>query len=108
MNTLLQDLRYSFRLFAKAPGFTAIAVVVLALGISVNTGLFSLVYEVLFGSRGFPRPGEVVQIYSQDKKSGHSRAFSYPAFAAIQEQDAAFTGVFALSSTLVGVEETGD
>jgi predicted permease len=108
MNTLLQDLRFSFRLLAKAPGFTAIAIIVLALGIGVNTGLFSVVYEILFGSRGFPRPAEVVQIYSQDRKSRNSYAFSHAAFTDIRSHNDAFAGVLALSATMVGIGETGD
>src|SRR5688500_8300309 len=108
MNTLLHDLRFAFRLLGKAPGFTVTAILILALGIGVNTGLFSVVYEMLFGSRGFPRPAEVVQIYSQNRKTQDSRAFSYSAFADLRSRNEAFTGVLALSSTMVGVGETGD
>src|SRR5688572_1182008 len=108
MNTLLQDLRFAFRLLAKTPGFTAMAILILALGIGVNTGLFSVVYEPLFGSRGFPRPGEVVQIHAQNRKNGDSRAFSYPAFTDLRAHNDVFTGVLALTATMVGVGETGD
>lgn len=108
MNTLLQDLRFAFRLLAKTPGFTIMAILILALGIGVNTGLFSVVYETLFGSRGFPRPGEVVQIHAQNRKSRDSRAFSYPAFTDIRANNGVFTGVLALTMTMVGVGETND
>jgi predicted permease len=108
MNTLLHDLRFALRLLGKAPGFTVTAILILALGIGVNTGLFSVVYEMLFGSRGFPRPAEVVQIYSQNRKTQDSRAFSYSAFTDIRSENEAFAGVLALSSTMVGVGETGD
>ena len=53
MSSLLHDLRFSLRLFTKAPGFTAAAVAVLTLSIGVNTGVFSIVNELLFSPRAW-------------------------------------------------------
>jgi predicted permease len=106
MNTLIQDLRFSFRLLAKTPAFTATAIAVLALGIGVNTAIFSLVHELVFSPRPWPAEKQVVQLYTQDeKKPDRFRMFSYPAYREIVEHQSAFTGVLAHNLTMVGVGE---
>ena len=106
---MIQDLKFAIRQLFKAPGFTLSAIVVLALGIGANTAVFSLVYTMLFQARGYSRPAEVVQVYSQDRKNPENyRLFSYPTFQDIRQQNTVFTDVMAHNSAMMGVGEKGN
>src|SRR5438105_4539176 len=106
---MINDFRFAFRQLWKSPSFTIAAVTVLALGIGVNTAIFSLVDTLLFKLPAYQQPSEIVQLFSQDKKNPKTfRSFSYPTYSDIREQNTVFSGVLAHYDTIVGFGEKGN
>jgi predicted permease len=106
---MIRDLKFGFRQLFKAPAFTIAAVTVLALGIGVNTAVFTLVNTVFFASPAYAKPHEIVQLFSQDKKDPKKfRGFSYPTYLDIREQNTVFTDVMAFNLALIGIGQKGD
>ncbi|HVB07762.1 MAG TPA: ABC transporter permease, partial [Candidatus Acidoferrales bacterium] len=97
MGTLLQDLRYGVRMLAKSPGFTAIAVLTLALGIGANTALFSVVNGVLLNPLPYPQPNRLVALYSRVANFQES-SISYPNFLDWQRDNRSFASLAAYRS----------
>jgi predicted permease len=103
MSRFFQDLRFAVRSFAKAPGFTAVAIIVLALGIGANSATFTVVNALLF--RPVPAQGEgIVGLFRYDRTKPDSyRAFAYPNYLEIREKSDVFDGVAAHTFSMAGV-----
>jgi predicted permease len=103
------DFKFAFRQLLKAPAFTIAAASVLALGIGVNTAVFSLVNTLFFAAPAYSNPQELVQVFSQDKKDPKKfRGFSYPTYLDVREQNTVFTDVMSFNLALVGIGQKGD
>jgi len=106
MDSLRQDLRYAVRVLTKNPGFTAVAVLVLAVGIGANTAIFTLTNTLLLRPIEARNPQELVALYSKDLQHPDSyRAFSYPNYQDISELNTTFVDVMAHDMTIVGLTE---
>src|SRR6266566_3219056 len=106
---MIRDLKFAFRQLFKAPAFTISAVTVLALGIGVNTAVFTLVNRLFFAPPAYVKPHELVQLFSQDKKDPKKfRGFSYPTYLDVREQNTVFTDVMSFNLALVGIGQKGD
>ena len=103
------DFKFAFRQLLKAPAFTIAAATVLALGIGVNTAVFSLVNTLFFTPPAYSNPHELAQVFSQDKKDPKKfRGFSYPTYVNVREQNTVFTDVMSFNLALVGIGQKGD
>jgi hypothetical protein len=95
MRTLWQDIRYGIRMLRRNPGFTGIAVMVLALGIGVNTGVFSVAQWLCLRPAPFVEPERVVRLFAS-REGRVSEAFCYPDYLALKEQMASLSDLAAV------------
>ena len=107
LGDLLQDLRYGARMLAKQPGFTAIAVLALALAIGVNTAILSAVNGFVLRPLPVEKPAELVSPYWGKKTDTQVwERFSYPNYEDLREQNKSFSDLCAWAETSAGISSS--
>ena len=102
MQTFWQDLRYGLRMLTKSPGFTAVAVLTLALGIGATTAIFSVVYGVLLRPLPYPKPDRIVAIWEVNHRGTFSR-IADPNFDNFRDQNQSFQAMAKYSGGIESV-----
>jgi putative ABC transport system permease protein len=95
LEQLLQDVRYGVRTLRRSPGFTAVAVLTLALGIGANTATFSLVYTLMLRTLPVRDPGQLVELLHRYPGEPHFNGFSWPAYQLMRDNNHVFSGLMA-------------
>jgi predicted permease len=105
MENSWQDLRFGVRVLLKHPGFTALAILVLGLGIGANTAMFTLINAFLLRPIAGRNPDELVSCFSRNTKTPGYRAFSYPDYVEIRDRNSVFSSLLAHDETMVGITQ---
>jgi predicted permease len=102
MQNLWKDISFGLRMLAKSPGFTAIAVITLALGIGANTAIFSLMNQILLQRLPVKNPDQLVILRAPGPATGHvstdgdsAESFSYPMYKGLRDNNSVFSGILA-------------
>ena len=109
MTSFWQDVRYGLRMMAKAPGFAAIAILTLALGIGANTAIFSYVNAWLIKPLPYPQADRLMVLLSHDTKKGwtSNHVSSTADFLDYQSQNASFERLAAWTSWYFNLTSDG-
>ena len=115
MTQILEDLRYGLRLLRKAPTFTAVAIVTLAMGIGANTAIFTLLDQALLRSLPVKEPQRLVLLRYTGRNNGYSYVrtdasltLSYPMYRDLRDHNSVFSGLIATSWAHVGLQWHND
>lgn len=107
MRSLFQDLRFALRMLAKSPGFTAVMLVTLAVGIGANTAIFSLINTLMLRRLPVREPGQLVELLHRFPGEPHFNGFSWQAFQLMREHNHAISGLIAAAPQSFHVRADG-
>jgi hypothetical protein len=114
LEALARDVRYGLRLFSRSPGFTAVAVLTLALGLGANTAIFTVLYSVVLRPLPYPDPDGIVKVYltanEQQGRGERTISFSYPKFEELRRLNTVFASMagYALRYTILTAPAPAD
>ncbi|HXO05398.1 MAG TPA: ABC transporter permease [Candidatus Sulfotelmatobacter sp.] len=109
IETFFQDARYAFRMLRKNPGFTAVTVLTLALGIGANTAIFSVVYAVLLKPLPYANPNQLVSAFAANTQEGVPEdGTSYPNFEEWRAQNHVFSELAGITGHQLTLTGRGD
>jgi predicted permease len=116
MEMLWQDIRYGFRMLTKDAALTVVAVLTLGLGIGANSGIFSVMSQVLLQRLPVPHPEQLVLLYAPGLRRGHvssdegdgSESFSYPMYQDLRDRTEVFAGLAAKADFPVSLTYQGN
>jgi putative ABC transport system permease protein len=109
METLLQDLRYAIRMVAKSPGYTAVIVLALAVGIGATTAIFSVVNAILLRALPYGNPDRIVMVWMDNRKLAVDQDWhSYPNYSDYKDQNQVFEEMAAFNDRSFNLTGTGD
>jgi hypothetical protein len=100
LDVLVQDVRYALRTMGRAPGFTSVAVLTLALGIGANAAIFQVLYAVVIKPLPVHDPHQLVEL--QPLHNGSGQSFSYPLLREMAARQTAVEGIFVSSEVRGG------
>ncbi|HTH49429.1 MAG TPA: ABC transporter permease, partial [Candidatus Limnocylindria bacterium] len=105
----MNDLRFALRQLLKNPGFAAVAVLTLALGIGANTAIFSVINAVLLRPLPFAQPEQLVRLYESRTKTGLQQGpISPPTFLDWRQQNSVFVGLSAFHGSSLNLTGSGE
>ena len=99
LERLWQDVRYALRMMRRSPGFTAVAVLSLALGIGANTAIFSLINTVMLRRLPVRDPEQLVELLTKYPNEDHWNAFSWPNYEHFRDHNHVFSGLIATAQS---------
>jgi putative ABC transport system permease protein len=105
MHSLWKDIRYALRMLAKSPGFTAIAILTLALGIGANTAIFTVANALLLRPLPYQDPDRLVRIASERDRESY---LSLPYFTALSDRNRSFSGIAAYQGESFNLSGRGE
>ena len=105
LDQFFRDIRFGFRTLRKNPTFAAIAILTLALGIGVNTAIFSVVYATILAPLPYPHPEQLVMVWS--RVNGHDNGVSAGDLLDWKQQNSVFQDLIAISGRVFSLSTSG-